>query len=209
MEPDYITEDGVGIKFGVDKVWWVTDINDAEWDNNGNMLPNRHTGIWRIRPEFSDNHCVVRYHIDSDGSLMGNYWKVFFHKENADRFVLNQFKNKDLLNIKRKMKPLINIDAYYEAKEKGNTDIIETTVGTVEHVEFLPKNKKMIKMTVKFNENDTRSVISNIGGRLADISVLKGKQIPFVTNLEPAIVSKHESQGMIVLEEKDGELIIP
>ncbi len=67
----------------------------------------------------------------------------------------------------------------------------------------------MIKMTVKFNENDTRSVISNIGGRLADISVLKGKQIPFVTNLEPAIVSKHESQGMIVLEEKDGELIIP
>lgn len=107
------------------------------------------------------------------------------------------------------MKPQINFETFLQAKENGKNELIETTIGTIEEVEFLPKNKKMIKMTVKFNENDIRPVISNIGGRLIDISVLKGKQIPFVTNLEPAIISKHESKAMIVLEEKDGELIIP
>lgn len=107
------------------------------------------------------------------------------------------------------MKPQINFETFLQAKESGNNDVIETTVGTIETVEFLPKNKKMIKMTVKFSDTDIRPVISNIGGRLADITILKGKQIPFVTNLEPAIISKHESNAMIVLEEENGELIIP
>ena len=210
---DYITEDGVEIKFGKDKVWWVTDINDAKWDENGQLKGNKHTGVWRIRfPELLDSSygVMVKYHIDPNGKLMDDYYKVFYHRENADRFILNQHNIKKLLNYKNKiMKPTINIEAYFEAKEKGNTDIIETTVGTIESAEFLPKNKKMIKMMVRFSDSDLRSVISNIGGRLPDISVLKGKQMPFVTNLEPAIVSKHESQAMIVVEEENGELIIP
>ncbi len=107
------------------------------------------------------------------------------------------------------MKQQINFDAFLQAQQEGNTDIIETTLGTIQEVEFLPKNKKMIKMVVKFNETDVRDVISNIGGKLPDISILKGKELPFITNLEPAIISKHESRAMIVLEEKDGNLIIP
>ena len=101
------------------------------------------------------------------------------------------------------MKAQINYDTYMQAQESGNTDIIETTVGNIVDVAFLPKNKKMIKMTVKFSDTDTRDVISNIGGRLADINVLKGKNMPFITNLEPSIISKHESQAMIVVDEND------
>ena len=95
-----------------------------------------------------------------------------------------------------------------DAKE-NHPDLIETTTGNIVDVEFLPKNKKMIKITVKFGENDTRTVISNIGGKMDDINVLKGKNIPFITNLEPAIVSKHESQAMIVVEEIDGKIVLP
>ena len=43
------------------------------------------------------------------------------------------------------MKPQIDFDTYMQAHESGNTDIIETTVGNIVDVEFLPKNKKMIK----------------------------------------------------------------
>jgi tRNA-binding EMAP/Myf-like protein len=107
------------------------------------------------------------------------------------------------------MKPQINFEQFLQAKESGNESIIEKTIGNIVEVEFLPKNKKMIKMTVRFGETDIRPVISNIGGRLEDINVLKGLDIPFITNLEPAIISKHESLAMIDLEEVDGKLIIP
>lgn len=107
------------------------------------------------------------------------------------------------------MKPKLSFEDFLSAKENGKNELIETTMGLIQEVEFLPKNKKMIKMTVKFNDNDIRPVVSNIGGRLPDISVLRGKEMPFVTNLEPAVISKHESLAMIVVEEKDGELIIP
>ena len=99
----------------------------------------------------------------------------------------------------------LNFNEFLDA-ERNNPELIEKRVGNIVDVEFLPKNKKMIKMTVKFDENDTRSVISNIGGRLEDINVLKGINMPFITNLEPAIVSKHESQAMIVVTEVDGKL---
>jgi len=107
------------------------------------------------------------------------------------------------------MKPQIDYQTWHDAMESGKTDCIETTVGNIQTVEFLPKNKKMIKMVVKFSEDDTRTVISNIGDRLESISLLKGLDMPFVTNLIPTIISKHESQAMIVIEEKDGNLILP
>ena len=99
----------------------------------------------------------------------------------------------------------LNYAEFLDAQQ-NNPGLLETKVGNIISAEFLPKNKKMIKMMVKFDENDTRSVISNIGGELGDISVLNGINMPFITNLEPAIISKHESQAMIVVDKIDGKL---
>jgi tRNA-binding EMAP/Myf-like protein len=212
IDKTFITEDGYRIKFGTE-VWWITDISGARWTNKKykskfsdkketQLKPNYHTKIWRFyHPELGmDKGKIIGLHVDKKG-VMSGYYKVFRYRKNAELFILNQF----ILNMKQK----INIADYYAAKENGKNEIIEITTGLIQEVEFLPKNKKMIKMTVKFSDTDIRPVISNIGGKLADISILKGKEMPFVTNLEPAVVSKHDSLAMIVVEEKDGELIIP
>ena len=75
---------------------------------------------------------------------------------------------------------------------------IEVKTGNIVEVERIPKNKKMIKIVANFGEGDTRTIVSNIGGLMEDISVLVGTSYPFVTNLEPVVKNGLESQAMIM-----------
>lgn len=88
---------------------------------------------------------------------------------------------------------------------------LEIKIGTILEADFLPGNKKMVKMTVSFGEGDERTVITNIGNRLAiPFPMLKGAQFPFITNLMPAIINGVESSAMImVTENSEGKVEIP
>ena len=81
-------------------------------------------------------------------------------------------------------------------------DKITVKVGKIVEVERIPKNKKMIKMVVNFG-NGVKTVISNIGGNMEDVSQLIGKCFQFITNLEPVERNGHLSEAMIVADVND------
>ena len=96
------------------------------------------------------------------------------------------------------MKEKISIDEFIFAAEK-----LEIKVGNVVEVERIPKNKKMIKMTVNI-DNENKTVISNIGGNMEDVSKLVGLNFPFVTNLAPVEKNGFMSEAMILADIKEG-----
>ena len=75
---------------------------------------------------------------------------------------------------------------------------LEIKIGKIIDVMFVPKNKRMVKLIVDFGNNDVRIVITNMGGDLEDIMVLKDKNMQFVTNLEPAVMNGFLSSAMIL-----------
>ena len=91
----------------------------------------------------------------------------------------------------------LSFDAFLKAVEENNFNIIEIKNGIIINVERIPKNKKMIKMVVKFDDADIRTVISNIGSKYEDINVLNNTEMLFVINLEPATLCGFESTAMI------------
>jgi methionyl-tRNA synthetase len=99
------------------------------------------------------------------------------------------------------MKPEITFDEFLEAAGK-----LDIQLGTILEVEFLPKNKKMLKLRVAFGETE-RTVVTNIGDRLKDpLNELKRIQLPFIMNLPPRVVSGVESTAMIMVPEYNGEI---
>ena len=50
---------------------------------------------------------------------------------------------------------------------------------------------------VDFNEENLRQIISGIAAYVTDPSALVGRQLTFVTNLEPRTIHGFESNGML------------
>ena len=107
------------------------------------------------------------------------------------------------------MKETIDINTYFADPKKG-----EMKMGTIVAASRI-KTGKMFKLIVQFEETDIRQVITNIGNdkfvglgeRKLEGSDLVGKELPFVTNLEPATISGFHSGGMIhVNKNADGEI---
>ena len=61
----------------------------------------------------------------------------------------------------------------------------------------------MIKMVVNFGEDINKIVISNIGGNMEDVSLLKNKCFPFITNLDSSERNGYMSEAMIVADIND------
>jgi len=75
---------------------------------------------------------------------------------------------------------------------------IDMRIGLIVSVERVPETDKLLKLSVDFNEEAPRTVVSGIAGYFADPQVLVGKRVPFVTNLEPRTIRGLTSQAMIV-----------
>jgi methionyl-tRNA synthetase len=93
------------------------------------------------------------------------------------------------------MKPVINFDAFAEAANK-----LDICFGVITEVERIPKNKKMIKLIANFGGEVNKTVVSNIGGKVEDITILVGKTFPFILNLEPAERNGIMSEAMILMD---------
>ena len=53
------------------------------------------------------------------------------------------------------------------------------------------------------DSDGNKTVISNIGGNMEDVSVLVGNCFPFITNLDPTERNGHMSEAMIVADIND------
>lgn len=71
-------------------------------------------------------------------------------------------------------------------------------MGTVLHAERVPDTDKLIRLEVDFDESDgPRQIVSGIAAYTQPENLL-GRQLAFVTNLEPRTIRGLESNGMLL-----------
>jgi len=85
---------------------------------------------------------------------------------------------------------------------------IDLRVAKILHVERVPKSKKMLKLTVDLG-TEQRTILSGIGEKMDDITLLVGKHVAVVANLKPAILMGIESQGMLLSAETEEGIELP
>lgn len=74
----------------------------------------------------------------------------------------------------------------------------EIRVGTVVSAERVPETDKLLRLMVDLGEETgPRQIISGIAAYVEDAADLVGKQLSFVTNLEPRTIKGLESNGML------------
>lgn len=75
---------------------------------------------------------------------------------------------------------------------------IEVRVGTVKGAERVPETDKLLKCMVDFGEEGgPRTIVSGIAAYVEDPETLVGRQLAYVTNLEPRVIKGIESNGML------------
>src|SRR3990167_8877181 len=75
---------------------------------------------------------------------------------------------------------------------------IEVKVGTVRSAERVLETDKLLRLTVDFGEEGgPRQIISGIAAYVSEPASLVGRQLAFVTNLEPRVIRGLESDGML------------
>lgn len=75
---------------------------------------------------------------------------------------------------------------------------IEVKVGTVRLAERVPETEKLVRLMVDFGEEGgPRQIISGIASYVPQPESLIGRQLSFVTNLEPRTIHGFESNGML------------
>lgn len=80
----------------------------------------------------------------------------------------------------------------------GEFTKIEVRVGTVRVAERVPETDKLVKCLVDFGEESgPRTIVSGIAAYVPDPATLVGRQLAYVTNLEPRVIKGIESDGML------------
>ena len=75
---------------------------------------------------------------------------------------------------------------------------IEVKVGTVVSAEHVPETDKLLRLMVDFaEETGPRQIVSGIKAYVNEPEDLVGRQLAFVTNLQPRIIKGLESNGML------------
>jgi len=81
---------------------------------------------------------------------------------------------------------------------------MDIRLGTIREVEPVPDTDKLLRCLIDFNEVDEngepklRQIISGIHEYYPDYSILKGKQVLYIVNLEPRKIKGYESNGMLM-----------
>jgi methionyl-tRNA synthetase len=73
---------------------------------------------------------------------------------------------------------------------------VQIQVGEITHAEPVEGSEKLLKLTVRFGEEE-RQILSGIA-KFRSPEDLVGKKVPFVTNLKPRMMMGLESNGMIL-----------
>ncbi|MDO8659623.1 MAG: methionine--tRNA ligase [Candidatus Parcubacteria bacterium] len=84
---------------------------------------------------------------------------------------------------------------------------VEIKIGKVTSAEKIPEGDKLLKLVFDFG-GETRQIMSGISESFPDPSVLVGKEMPVLTNLEPRTLRGYESQGMLMAVNVDGKAVL-
>jgi methionyl-tRNA synthetase len=95
------------------------------------------------------------------------------------------------------MKPIITIDDFAK---------LDLRVGKVVECIDVEKSERLLKLTVDFGEEGTKTIFSGIKQWYTPDD-LKGKQFVFIINLEPRRMMNEFSEGMLLAA--DGEKPLP
>ncbi len=87
---------------------------------------------------------------------------------------------------------------------------LEIKIGKVLSAEKIPEGDKLLKLVVDFGGDpiEQRQIMSGIAEYFPDPSVLVGREMPFVTNLEPRKLRGYESQGMIMAIDAGEKIVL-
>lgn len=86
-------------------------------------------------------------------------------------------------------KPQISIEEFSKT---------EVQIGTVRSAERVPETDKLLRLMVDFGEESgPRQIVSGIAAYVSEPESLVGRQLAFVTNLEPRTIRGIESNGML------------
>jgi len=81
---------------------------------------------------------------------------------------------------------------------------MDIRIGTIVEVEAVPETDKLLRCQINFSEFDNegnkklRQIISGIHEYYPDPSILIGKQVLYIINLEPRKIKGYESNGMLM-----------
>jgi len=89
---------------------------------------------------------------------------------------------------------MINIDDFKK---------IEIRIGTVIEAARVPETDRLVRFVVDMG-SEKRIIISGVAPHYPDPSVLVGKQVPVLANLEPRVIKGEESRGMILYAIESG-----
>ena len=74
---------------------------------------------------------------------------------------------------------------------------VDIRVGTVISAEAVPETDKLVRLMVDLGEAEPRQIVSGIRAYISSPEDLVGKQLSFVTNLEPRTIKGLVSNGML------------
>lgn len=80
---------------------------------------------------------------------------------------------------------------------------LEIKIGKVLAVEKIPEADKLLKLIFDLG-SEKRQVLAGIAEFFPDLSVLIGKSMPLLVNIEPRKFRGYESQGMIIAVDVNG-----
>ncbi len=85
----------------------------------------------------------------------------------------------------------------------GDFKKLDIRIGTIESVEKIPGADKLLKFVIDLG-SEKRQIVAGMAPWYPDPSVLIGKQLTVLLNLEPRKFMGYESQGMILAAD-DGQ----
>ncbi|HEV2340038.1 MAG TPA: hypothetical protein VGT05_04780 [Patescibacteria group bacterium] len=83
---------------------------------------------------------------------------------------------------------------------------LEIKVGTIIEATKIPQGDRLLQLIFDFGD-EKRQIMSAIAAFYPDPSVLVGKQIPVITNLETRTLKGHVSQGMIMATDDENSIV--
>lgn len=83
---------------------------------------------------------------------------------------------------------------------------LDLRIGVIVSAEIVPESKKLLRLMIDAGESEPRQVLAGIKKSYEDPSVLIGKQVVLLANLEPRTLAGLTSNGMLLCATGEDDL---
>ena len=85
---------------------------------------------------------------------------------------------------------------------------LDIRIGKIVAAEKIAESEKLIKLLIDLAESEPRQIVAGVAMVYPDVSLLIGKEIPVIANLEPKTFLGHTSFGMLLAADKEGSPVL-